>query len=152
MAINPQFFSLALLILLFAGTAHVSSDSECEYTLKVQTGSVANAGTDSIISVTLTDVHEDSFEIKDLAQWGTLGSSFDYFEIGKKETFKGRGGCTGLPVCKISVDSDGSGILPDWFLEDIEVEVVRPDERPNNEIFNFQQWIPPQGGVELSNC
>ncbi|KAH7683857.1 PLAT/LH2 domain-containing protein [Dioscorea alata] len=116
---------------------------ECVYTVYVQTGTKVGAGTDSVISLTLTQEDGHGVLIKNLEAWGgIMGSNHDYFEAGNLDIFSGRGPCLSSPTpCRMNLTSDGTGNFPDWYCNYVEVTTTRPRGLCAQRLFSVGQWL-----------
>ena len=120
-------------------------DDDCVYTIYAQTGWGIGSGTDSIIGLKLYDTNGSLVDIENLVAWGGLmGPDHDYFESGNLDIFSGRGRCLDEPVCAINVTSDGSGILPGWYCEYVQVTSIGPQIPCAQQNFKIEQWIAPE--------
>ncbi|XP_054789592.1 PLAT domain-containing protein 3-like [Prosopis cineraria] len=99
------------------------------------------AGTDSKISVTLSDASGRSLWIPNLWSWGLMGPTHDYFKRGNRDIFSGRGPCIGSPICRLNLTSDGSGAHHSWFCEYIEVTSTGPHKNCSQSVFCVDQWV-----------
>lgn len=116
---------------------------ECVYTVYVQTGTKVGAGTDSVISLTLTQKDGHGVLIKNLEAWGgIMGSNHDYFEAGNLDIFSGRGPClSSTTPCRMNLTSDGTGSFPDWYCNYVEVTTTRPRGLCAQRLFSVGQWL-----------
>ena len=110
---------------------------ECTYNVRVQTGAINGAGTDSIISLELRNRYGDGFTISNLEDWGLMAPGHDYFEAGNLDQFGGVHQC--LRICSITVTSNGQGNNPGWFLDFVEVSVGFTI--PFDQLFPVDQWL-----------
>ncbi|XP_050223980.1 PLAT domain-containing protein 3-like [Mercurialis annua] len=152
--------SILLLALFSAASADDhNDDDECVYTLYVKTGSIFKAGTDSKISLTLSDAQGRSVWINDLQSWGGLmGPDHDYYERGNLDIFSGRGRCGGGgPLCRLNLTSDGLGSHHGWYCEYIEVTSTGPHKECRQTLFYVDQWLatdvsPYKLTAEIDGC
>lgn len=126
-------------MILFSG--HFIKQKDCVYTLYVKTGSIIKGGTDSKISVTLSDGSGRSVWVPNLKPWGLMGPGHDYFERGNLDVFTGRGPCIGSPVCRLNLTSDGAGSHHGWFCDYVEVTSTGPHKRCSQTAFYVNQWL-----------
>ncbi|KAG6387485.1 hypothetical protein SASPL_152675 [Salvia splendens] len=130
----------SLVVALFVITSSASSP-DCVYTLYVETGSVVKAGTNSKISVTLSDSSKASVWIPDLKEWGLMGPKHDYFERGSVDVFTGLAPCIGAPICKINITSDGAGSHHGWLCNSVEITSTGHRMGCSQSIFYVDQWL-----------
>ncbi|KAH6835667.1 hypothetical protein C2S53_016855 [Perilla frutescens var. hirtella] len=140
---NRRIFSIhaALLVVALLAFSAASSSDKCVYTLYVETGSVIKAGTDSQISITLSDSKKSSVWIPNLKKWGLMGPKHDYFERGNLDVFTGLGPCIGAPICRLNVTSDGSGAHHGWLCDSVEVTSTGHSKGCSQSIFYVNQWL-----------
>ncbi|XP_057795223.1 PLAT domain-containing protein 3-like [Salvia miltiorrhiza] len=148
------FFTLALALL---AVSPASSSDKCVYSLYVETGSVLKAGTDSKISITLSDSSKDSVWIPNLKEWGLMGRKYDYLERGSVDVFAGLAPCIGAPICRINVTSDGTGSHHGWLCNSVEVTSTGHRKGCSQSIFYVDQWLatdapPYQLSAVLDGC
>ncbi|XP_020091149.1 PLAT domain-containing protein 3-like, partial [Ananas comosus] len=117
--------------------------SECLYTLRVKTGTLDSAGTDSVIGITLAGKDRVRSEIKNLVSWGgMMGSGHDYFENGNIDSFSGCGKCvTTSPPCWMNLTSDGSGNKAGWYVGSVELTAAGPEFGCTKQRFDVFQWL-----------
>ncbi|ESQ46123.1 hypothetical protein EUTSA_v10000329mg [Eutrema salsugineum] len=140
---------LVLSLLIFIATVSVVAFADrepgCVYTFYVQTGFVESAGTDSIISATISDKSGQEIVINNLESWGGLmGSGYDYFENGNVDIFSGKEKCLPSPVCALNLTSDGShgtGTYAAWFVNYVEVTTVGLHANSARQYFDFEKWL-----------
>ncbi|KAL7001732.1 hypothetical protein U1Q18_002880 [Sarracenia purpurea var. burkii] len=154
---SSRRFLLATVIAVFLSASAGESSNECVYTLYVRTGSGIKAGTDSKISVALGDSDGRSVWAPDLEAWGLMSRSHDYFERSNLDIFAGRGPCTGAPLCRLNLTSDGSGHHHGWFCDSVEVTSTGPQKECSQTIFYVDQWLatdapPYQLTAVLDGC
>ncbi|XP_061369012.1 PLAT domain-containing protein 2-like [Gastrolobium bilobum] len=118
-----------------------SINGECVYTLFVKTGSIIKGGTDSNISVTLSDAMNRSVWVPNLRSWGVMGAGHNYFERANLDAFSGRGPCIDSPVCRLNLTSDGSGSHHGWYCDSLEVTSTGPHKPCSQTIFFVDQWL-----------
>ncbi|WOH04941.1 hypothetical protein DCAR_0624353 [Daucus carota subsp. sativus] len=134
--------SIHLFIVLSLASIVRSEDSDCVYTIYVRTGSVLKAGTDSIMTVTLSDANGWGVRIKDLEKWGGLmGPGYNYFERGNLDIFSGKGPCLSAPVCSMNLTSDGSGSHHGWYCNYVEVTSTGAHVPCAQKTFTVEQWL-----------
>ncbi|KAL5703943.1 PLAT domain-containing protein 1 [Ranunculus cassubicifolius] len=135
-----HLFIFLLSLIAFAMIAESADD--CVYTVYVRTGSIWKAGTDSIMSLTLSDPDGDYISIPNLETWGGLmGPDYNYFERGNLDIFSGRGKCLDGPVCAMNITSDGSGSHHGWYCNYIEVTATGAHIPCGQTLFTVEQWL-----------
>lgn len=120
---------------------HEFMQETCVYSLYVKTGSTLKAGTNSKISMSMSEGGGKSVDVMDLESWGLMGADHDYFERGDMDLFSGRGPCVGAPICRLNLTSDGSGEHHGWFCEYVEVTATGPHMPCGQTIFYVNQWL-----------
>ncbi|KAK4270812.1 hypothetical protein QN277_019581 [Acacia crassicarpa] len=116
-----RVLALSCLVFLLSLTILATSD-QCQYLVRVQTGDVQSAGTNSKISLKLFNLlSNESYTVNNLEDWGIMPPGHDYFERGNLDVFNHSAPC--INVCGITVTSDNSGTYPAWFLDSVEVTV-----------------------------
>nr|ACD69661.1 putative root storage protein [Ranunculus asiaticus] len=133
---NLHVFSFFFFLLLVV--ASVSSE-DCSYTFLVKTGTVSDAGSDSMISVTLKDAQGTQVKIDNLAKHGLMGPGHDYFENGNLDTFSVNGVCTNSAVCELTLISDGTGNKPGWYVD--YVRVITSGAKFGDIQFDVYGWL-----------
>ncbi|XP_068637917.1 PLAT domain-containing protein 3-like [Aristolochia californica] len=119
-----------------------SAADECVYTVYVRTGSIIKGGTDSTISLTLSDPYGSTVAIPNLETWGGLMEpSHDYFERGNLDIFSGRGSCLDGPICYMNLTSDGTGSGHGWYCNYVEVTSTGPHITCKQQLFTVEQWL-----------
>ncbi|XP_031502405.1 PLAT domain-containing protein 3-like [Nymphaea colorata] len=135
----------ALLLLLFVISdvaTSSSSNDNCVYTVYVRTGSIIKGGTDSKISLTISDSsYRPGVHVKDLESWGLMPDGHDYYERGNLDIFSGRGRCLDGPICYLNLTSDGTGPHHGWYCEYVEVTATGPHLGCSQTIFYVRQWL-----------
>ncbi|KAL0306684.1 UNVERIFIED_CONTAM: hypothetical protein Sradi_6085700 [Sesamum radiatum] len=142
MAAN-QLYYFHVLILLSAIFFIIcrSDDYDCQYTVHVKTDPRKDAGTDSIISLSLYDNANSSgvgIEIENLESWGDMGVGHDYFEAGSRDIFSGRASCLAKSICFMVLKSDGTGNKPGWYVSFVDVFVNKTQDPQH---FTVDQWL-----------
>lgn len=148
-SLKNDLFIFYFLFLLF--------QDECVYILYVKTGSIIKSGTDSNITVTLSDTAGKSVRIQNLKDWGLMSLKYNYFERGNLDIFSGRAPCIGSPICKLNVTSNGSGQFPGWYCEYVQVTATGPHKSCSQTGFYVDQWLatdapPYQLSTVLDGC
>ena len=110
------------------------------YTITVKTGTVENAGTDSVISLKLSNRNNENLEIKNLEFWGAMEPGHDYYEKGNVDVFTGTAQGFDSPLCFLQLTSDGSNKWPGWYCEYVNV-VVSGQNVSYKQNFRVQQWL-----------
>lgn len=73
-----------------------------------------------------------------------MGQGHDYFEIGELDIFSGKARCLPSPICLLSLTSDGSGVYPGWYVNYVEVTMIRVGAQYCvRQHFNVEQWLAP---------
>ncbi|CAH2061412.1 unnamed protein product [Thlaspi arvense] len=134
--------NVLFLSLLFIATVSVVAFAEdCVYTLNVKTGTISEAGTDAKVSIIIADKDGNKVQIQNLENWGGLmGPGHDYFENGNLDVFASKATCLASPICLLNVTSDGTGFMPGWYLDYVDVTTVRPGSTCTHR-FNVDQWL-----------
>lgn len=128
----------------------MQEQEKCVYTVYVKTGDFEKAGTDSNIKLTLSDSYGESVSIGNLRDWGLMGRGHNYFERGNLDIFSGRSRCLSSSICKLSVESDGKGVFPDWFVEMIEVTYTGYRKQCSQAAFYLGIWLSPKSHGQLT--
>ncbi|KAK4383572.1 PLAT domain-containing protein 1 [Sesamum angolense] len=136
-----QLYYFHVLILLSAIFFIIctSANADCQYTVHVKTDPRRDAGTDSIISLSLYDNANFSgggVVVNNLESWGVMGPGHDYFEGGNLDIFSGRAPCLAKPVCFMILKSDGSGNKPGWYVSFVDVFTANRQQH-----FTVAQWL-----------
>ena len=111
--------------------------NQCSYLVRVQTGDVSSAGTDSTISLELLSSSGDGIIVKNLETWGIMEPGHDYFEQGNLDIFDGTDTC--VDVCSMTVTSNGEGHKPGWYLDSI--EIIISGSISKKVAFPVNQWL-----------
>ncbi|XP_028761126.1 PLAT domain-containing protein 2-like [Neltuma alba] len=119
---------------------------KCTYVVRVKTGDVQDASTDSTISLKLNTSSGNRFSVDNLEDWGIMEPGHNYFEQGKLDVFSGTGPC--LDLCTITVVSDGRRTYPGWYLDYVEIKVVGC-YKSTKVAFPVNQWLDPTAGYNL---
>ncbi|XP_031484187.1 PLAT domain-containing protein 3-like [Nymphaea colorata] len=119
------------------------ADEGCVYTVYVQTGSILKGGTDSKISVTISDSsgEEHGVHVANLETWGLMEDGHDYFERGNLDVFSGMGRCLDRPICYLNLTSDGQGQHSGWFCDYLEVTATGPHMGCSQSAFYVRRWL-----------
>ncbi|KAL0306683.1 UNVERIFIED_CONTAM: hypothetical protein Sradi_6085600 [Sesamum radiatum] len=141
MAAN-QLYYFHVLILLSAIFFIIctSANADCQYTVHVKTDPRRDAGTDSIISLSLYDNANFSgggVVVKNLESWGVMGPGHDYFEGETLISSAARAPClakTGMLYMILT--SDGSGNKPGWYVSFVDVFTANRQQH-----FTVAQWL-----------
>ncbi|KAL0353934.1 UNVERIFIED_CONTAM: PLAT domain-containing protein 1 [Sesamum angustifolium] len=145
MAAN-QLYYFHVLILLSAIFFIIctSANADCQYTVHVKTDPRRDAGTDSIISLSLYDNANFSgggVVVKNLESWGAMGPGHDYFEGGNLDIFSGQAPCLAKPVCFMILKSDGTGNKPAVDEPPYSLTVYR-NKCGNSKTMNISEDVP----------
>ena len=117
----------------FSNTAEDSS----QYRLKINTGNVKGAGTDSDIYVKLTGTKGETNEVEVTALYN--GNAF---EKGTSHSVVASFDQNVGEIQKITVRSDMSGVGADWFLDSVQVVPVWNNQTQDGEkTFDCKEWI-----------
>ncbi|CAN6460263.1 unnamed protein product [Victoria cruziana] len=130
-------------LLILSAPFIACAEEICVYTIYVRTGSIIKAGTDSKISVTVSDSsgEENGVQVGDLEKWGLMEDGHDYFERGNLDVFSGKGKCLDRPICYLNLTSDGLGPHPGWFCEYLEVIATGPHLGCSQSAFYVRRWL-----------
>jgi len=119
---------------------------ECTYTVWVQTGTDDDAGTSSVIGLTLAPEPYSQNEVKidNLTSWSEykVPRPYSYFQEDSLDAFKGTGRCLPKPPCWLVLRSSVTGVAPEWYVQYVEVTTVRPDTNTCNfQRFGVNSWL-----------
>ncbi|KAG2286552.1 hypothetical protein Bca4012_082949 [Brassica carinata] len=147
---------ILVIITISVDVAFADREPHCVYTFYIETGPVDGAGTDSIISVKISDKSGQDIDIQNIETWGGLmGPSYDYFEKGSLDIFSGKAQCLPSPICSLSLTSDGSGNYPAWFVNYVDVTTVSVHFKSEHQYFDVEQWLatdmPPYNLTAVRN-
>ncbi|XP_054775951.1 PLAT domain-containing protein 3-like [Prosopis cineraria] len=126
--------SCLVFLLSLASFVAIALSVQCQYVVRVKTGDRDDAGTDSTISLKLTDSSGNGFTVNNLEDWGIMEPGHDYFERGNLDIFSGSAPC--VSVCAITVTSNGEGNKPGWYLDYVEVTA-----NGHKTTFPVSQWL-----------
>ncbi|XP_028790923.1 PLAT domain-containing protein 3-like [Neltuma alba] len=113
----------------------------CYYLVRVKTGNVQDAGTESDISLMINSSHPGRyFTVYNLQGWGIMDSGHASFERGSLDIFSGTGPCFNGDVCAITLISDGTGQAPGWYLEYVEITIFECYDATKL-TFPVNQWL-----------
>lgn len=98
-----------------------SPNSECMYSIYVETGMDEEDGTDARVTLVLGNADGVTIEVSDLASWGQKGPNYDYFESGSSDNFVGRRECLRGGPCSILLRTDGPSKKSGWFVVSVRV-------------------------------
>ncbi|XP_057972607.1 PLAT domain-containing protein 3-like [Malania oleifera] len=145
-------FQTLLVVSIFILPPSLGKGDDCVYTVYIRTGDVLGASTDAKIGLALFDGNGTTVEMRDLEAWGGLmGQNHDYFERGNLDIFSGRGDCLNGPACKMSLTSDGSGLLPGWYCSHLEVTTTGKNINCSKMFFEAEDWVgPPRSSFSLT--
>ncbi|ERM94176.1 hypothetical protein AMTRI_Chr04g251430 [Amborella trichopoda] len=133
---------LLFALLAFSSFALTVSSDDCVYTVYVRTSTILKGGTDSIISLELSDTSGGTVSIPNLESWGGLmESGHNYFERGNLDIFSGRGACLSATPCGMNLTSDGSGSHHGWFCNYVEVTITGVHMGCAQQLFTVDQWL-----------
>uniref|UniRef100_A0A7N0RDT1 PLAT domain-containing protein n=1 Tax=Kalanchoe fedtschenkoi TaxID=63787 RepID=A0A7N0RDT1_KALFE len=152
--------STAILTLLLLSLVTASADdpnNECVYSIYVKTGPWIKSGTDSKISLTVSDATSRFVTVPNLESWGLMGPKYDYYERDNLDIFAGRGPCIGAPICRLNLTSDGIGPHHGWYCEYLEITSTGPHKQCAQTAFYVEQWLatdaaPYQLTAVLDGC
>ncbi|CAI9109414.1 OLC1v1009232C1 [Oldenlandia corymbosa var. corymbosa] len=157
--VNHMWFHFVILLSIL--TISLSEDpapaaADCVYTFYIQTGSnFVFTGTDSKISVTFRDSAGNWIRINNIESWGgRMGPGYDYFEAGNLDIFSGRGPCVPGPICSLTLTSDGSGMLPAWYVNYLELTTTGDHKSCGRQLFTLDTWLLPPFSLTAvkNNC
>ncbi|XP_029436484.1 lipoxygenase homology domain-containing protein 1 [Rhinatrema bivittatum] len=109
------------------------------YEIKVVTGDIQNAGTDSSVYMTC-------FGASGISEEMLLPKNGDRFERGQEDTFVMEVADI-APLKKIRVRIDGKGSRPEWFLETITMKNMSTQEEAS---FTYNEWLSKSRGAKKS--
>ncbi|XP_028790927.1 PLAT domain-containing protein 3-like [Neltuma alba] len=137
---------VVFLLSLISFAAMATSEEKCTYIVRVMTGDVKDAATDSTISLNLNNSSGKGFTVDNLENWGIMEPGDNYFTQGRLDVFSGTGPC--FSVCSITVNSDGTGKYPGWYLDCVEIAVIGCHKR-TKAAFSVNQWLFGGDGYHL---
>lgn len=118
----------------------IYTKAQCDYTLRVKTGLQEYAGTNSTISVILSNSYS-SLNIPDLETWGAT-VFIVYLERGNLDVFSGNNKpCLLGDLCRVTLISEGTGTKQGWYVEYVEVTIESSLIPSTQDFFVFNQWI-----------
>ncbi|KAL3635979.1 hypothetical protein CASFOL_020526 [Castilleja foliolosa] len=141
MGIKSLSFNLLILFSIFFISSTNADEPECMYGIYVQTGSIRQAGTHSVISLSLFDESGAQLVIPNLEDWGLMGPGYNYFETGYLDIFGGKGPCITGPVCGLNLTSDGSGPYHAWYCDYVEVTTFGLEKQCSQKRFTVERWL-----------
>ena len=131
----------------------------CRYQVEVVTGDRSNAGTDATVSLWLcSDIKECFLHVTDLAQYGTRGPSYDYFERNNHDIFEIPTTIECVDICRMIIAHDNSGSKSGWYLDSVNVEVYEDNGLKKSETgFPVYRWLatdesPYTLQAEVNHC
>ncbi|XP_028759069.1 PLAT domain-containing protein 1-like [Neltuma alba] len=127
MALRVIALSSLVFLLSLISFAAMATSAKCAYVVRVKTGDVQDASTDSTISLKLNTSSGNGFSVDNLEDWGIMEPGHNYFEQDKLDVFSGTGPC--LDLCAITVISDGRGTYPGVIVQDEAQQVIASAER-----------------------
>ncbi|KAL1569630.1 PLAT domain-containing protein 3-like [Salvia divinorum] len=133
-----KYLSLKLLILFSCIVYTYGNASDCVYTVYVETGNIPLAGTNSNITLFLSDSTKAQLPIVNLKDWGLMGPAYNYFGHGEVDLFAGKGPCLGGPVCSIIIVLDG---FDSWYCQSIEITTVGSGKSCSQKKFEVKKWL-----------
>ncbi|KAE8285273.1 Lipoxygenase-like proteiny domain-containing protein 1 [Larimichthys crocea] len=108
----------------------ISITQKVIYEVTVVTGDVQNAGTDTLIYMTVFGVNGSTEEM-------LLQKDEDRFERGQEDTFNMEIDDI-APLRKMRLRIDGSGSRPDWFLDQVILRNLATEEVS---VFTYEDWL-----------
>ncbi|XP_028761122.1 PLAT domain-containing protein 2-like [Neltuma alba] len=93
MALRVIALSSLVFLLSLISFAAMAKSEQCTCVVRVKTGDVQDASTDSTISPKLNTSSGNGFSVDNLEDWGMMESGHNYFEQGKLDVFSGTGPC-----------------------------------------------------------
>ncbi|CAM8891259.1 unnamed protein product [Rhodiola kirilowii] len=149
--------TLLLLIIIATSAATDDSNNDCVYSIYVKTGPWIKSGTDSKITLTVSDASSRSVTVPNLESWGLMDPTHDYYERDNLDIFTGKGPCIGAPICRLNLTSDGTGPHHGWYCEYVEITSTGPHKQCAQTAFYVEQWLatdapPYQLTAVLDGC
>lgn len=136
-----------------------SQSQRCIYTVEVATGDRGDAGTDAKVSLSLCTDSKDCFlQVSNLAQYGSRGPSYDYFERGNHDIFEIPTTIECVDICRMIIGHDDSGHKSGWYLDYVKVEAYTDNGIKQSESqFPVYQWLatdesPYSLHAEVNHC
>lgn len=136
----------------------------CVYYVNVKTMQVRDpdAGTDSVVSLTLGDKEGNRVVIRDLVDWGRqlMPPDHVFFQSGNLDHLGGLETCLASEPCYINLTASGTGHRPSWGCDYVEVKVEEVGEKK----FYIAEWLTkeidysivrelcPHLGKEITGC
>uniref|UniRef100_A0A3Q3VSS6 PLAT domain-containing protein n=1 Tax=Mola mola TaxID=94237 RepID=A0A3Q3VSS6_MOLML len=111
---------------------------EVIYEVTVVTGDVQNAGTDTLIYMTVFGSNGSTEEM-------LLHKNEDRFERGQEDTFNMEIDDI-APLRKMRLRIDGSGSRPDWFLDQV---ITRNLTTEDVSVFTYEEWLSRTRGTKI---
>ncbi|KAJ8447744.1 hypothetical protein Cgig2_015107 [Carnegiea gigantea] len=115
----------------------------CTYRVEVATGDRGNAGTDAKVSLSLCTNSKDCFvQVSNLAQYGSRGPSYDYFERNNRDIFEIPTTIECVDICRMIIGHDDSGYKSGWYLDYVKVEAYNDNGIKQSESeFPVYRWL-----------
>nr|AAT12491.1 tuber-specific elicitor-inducible-like protein [Zantedeschia hybrid cultivar] len=142
--ISPFFFLFLAGIITLPAASKQLGEGECLYTIYVQTGDIADAATDAVVSLVISD-HPGA-------------GGYDYFERGNLDFFSGQASCLSAPPCWMLLAHDNTGNKPGWFVDHVLVTMAPLANAPvGQHLFRVNQWLardesPNQLATTRNDC
>ncbi|TKS84776.1 Lipoxygenase -like proteiny domain-containing protein 1 [Collichthys lucidus] len=108
----------------------ISITQKVIYEVTVKTGDVQNAGTDTLIYMSVFGINGSTEEM-------LLQKDEDRFERGQEDTFNMEIDDI-APLRKMRIRIDGSGSRPDWFLDQVILRNLTTEEVS---VFTYEDWL-----------
>ncbi|XP_028759073.1 PLAT domain-containing protein 1-like [Neltuma alba] len=139
-----RVIALSSLVFLLSLISFAAMAISC--VVRVKTGDVQDASTDSTISLKVNTSSGNGFSVDNLEDWGIMEPDHNYFDQGKLYVFSGTGPC--LDLCAITVVSDGRGTYPGWYSDYVEINVVGC-YKSTKVAFPENRWLDQTAGYNL---
>lgn len=137
MKANHVFFCIMFILM-----GLVSHSSGCTYRVEVKTGDRGDAGTDAKVSLKLCTATNCFLDVPDLAQYGTKGPSYDYFERNKLDTFEIPSKVSEcFDACSMVISHDNTGDKPGWYLDYVNTGAYNNGVKEYQSNFAVYQWL-----------
>ncbi|GJN27791.1 hypothetical protein PR202_gb15842 [Eleusine coracana subsp. coracana] len=139
---KPTIIALTCLLAL-AYAATTASAVTCTFDIRVKTGEKLGAGTNSRVTLQVSDAGGQTLVIPDLTSWGQMGPGYDYFEFGHLDRFSGTGTCffPNAP-CQMLLYTDGKGFGPGWYVSYVQVtQLVQGSITSKMHTWTVEQWL-----------
>ncbi|GJN03100.1 hypothetical protein PR202_ga20509 [Eleusine coracana subsp. coracana] len=138
---KPPIIALTcLLALAYADTT--SSAVTCTFDILVKTGDRPGAGTDSRVTLQVSNAGGQTLLIPDLTSWGDMPPGHYYFDRGNLDRFSGSGTCFFPDApCMMLLYTDGQGFAPGWYVSYVQVTQLEQGRVRSRHTWTVDQWL-----------